>query len=269
MRLPLRPAGRRTGRPALRPGARPAILAALLSTPLLALGAACGESGGREASEGDAAASVTPAPDVEALPEGTRRMAERLAALEDPGEYGSRVAEMRAMEPASDPPAALAYHLSLARFQLLAGRPEDALATLERLRELAAGAATRVPSAFLHEVVQLSAISSLWLGFDRNCIHGPTPRCLFPTPPEGVWPDPVGVPRAIREYELLLEQRSDDLLSRWLLNLAHMFQGTYPGGVPSRWRFPLPLFGTRRGSGRSRSWPPSWAWTSWDTPAAP
>ena len=42
----------------------------------------------------------------------------------------------------------------------------------------------------------------------------------------------------------LLEKDPKDVESRWLLNLAHMTLGTWPDGVPERWRIGAKAFET-------------------------
>jgi hypothetical protein len=41
-----------------------------------------------------------------------------------------------------------------------------------------------------------------------------------------------------------VQKRPDDLEVQWLLNLAYMGQGRYPGGVPEKYRIPPSLFGS-------------------------
>jgi hypothetical protein len=50
--------------------------------------------------------------------------------------------------------------------------------------------------------------------------------------------------------EALLERRPEDLQARWLLNVAYMTLGEYPGGVPERWLLAPELFASDHAPGR-------------------
>lgn len=49
--------------------------------------------------------------------------------------------------------------------------------------------------------------------------------------------------RAVRHLEEVLKLAPADLTGRWLLNVAHMRQGTYPDAVPPAWRIAPTVFG--------------------------
>ena len=50
----------------------------------------------------------------------------------------------------------------------------------------------------------------------------------------------------MRQFTKYLEKRPEDLGVRWLLNIAAMTLGEYPGAVPARFRLPLEPFKSTR-----------------------
>jgi hypothetical protein len=51
-----------------------------------------------------------------------------------------------------------------------------------------------------------------------------------------------GSRRAIEAYTALLHEHPEDLISRWLLNVAYMTLGEYPDKVPPQWLIPPSVF---------------------------
>jgi FG-GAP-like repeat/ASPIC and UnbV len=77
------------------------------------------------------------------------------------------------------------------------------------------------------------AIAYLRLGERMNCIYNHTSEsCIFPISGKGVHYNKTGSERAIEVYQALLRFDPTDLESRWLLNVAYMTTGGYPGSVP-------------------------------------
>jgi hypothetical protein len=83
------------------------------------------------------------------------------------------------------------------------------------------------------------ALSWLRLAERNNCInnHG-SGSCIFPIQGKGIYTDPYASQNSINIYEDILKKDSSDLASRWLLNIAYMTIGEYPGRVPARWLIP-------------------------------
>ncbi len=130
----------------------------------------------------------------------------------------------------------------LATEQLRAGDPKAALQTLDQVESLVRGSAgsPRQAEEAMHD---LRAIAYLRLGEQENCVamHGQH-SCVFPLVKQGVHMLPEGAQGAVRELSWLLEHRADDPLSRWLLNVAYMQLGRYPGGVPGKWLLPDKIY---------------------------
>lgn len=83
------------------------------------------------------------------------------------------------------------------------------------------------------------ALAYLRLGERNNCIAGHNSgSCIFPIRDRGIYIDPSASQRGIALYQELLQEDPDNLEARWLLNLAYMTIGAYPGKVPSAWLIP-------------------------------
>ncbi len=86
----------------------------------------------------------------------------------------------------------------------------------------------------------------------QNCMLDPNAeRCLFPVLAGGRHRQIEGVSAASAQFVKYLADAPDDLEVRWLLNVAHMLLGTYPGSVPEQHllkpeifesEYPLPRF---------------------------
>jgi len=80
------------------------------------------------------------------------------------------------------------------------------------------------------------ALAYLRLGERNNCISNHAMgSCIFPIQGSGVYTDQSASLKSIEIYQQLLKQDPNDLGLRWLLNLAYMTLGEYPGKVPDAW----------------------------------
>lgn len=78
------------------------------------------------------------------------------------------------------------------------------------------------------------AIAYLRLGERINCIRDHSiESCIFPVAGRGVHADKTSSEKAIALYTEILNKEQVDLESRWLLNIAYMTTGGYPGQVPA------------------------------------
>jgi hypothetical protein len=204
----------------------------------LLLGAA---SGCREEStpQGDAPQSVrTASPEIDPLP-GTARMAAELdsiyqAALMDPMRYGHLNRE-RAERWRTEVSRQQGPERSMARYyyayeSLAAGETEDAIREIERLMEDSGLAEAVSPQS--KPLFELLAVAYLRLGEQRNRVRNRSAGAsILPLAENAVHTDPEGSRRAISLYWQILAADPQDLQARWLLNIANMTLGTYPGGV--------------------------------------
>ena len=83
------------------------------------------------------------------------------------------------------------------------------------------------------------AVANLRAAENQNCVHCINHEsCLFPITGGGVHEHQRHALEAVKYLETLLERHADHLPAAWLLNIAHMTLGTFPDGVPERWRIP-------------------------------
>ncbi len=120
--------------------------------------------------------------------------------------------------------------MEMARERLRAG---DARGTLEALALPQITAAAGAEEAAAH---QLRAMAYLRLGEVENCaaMHG-AHSCVFPLRKGGIHQLPEGARGAVEELQWVLERQPENVLDRWLLNVAYMQLGQYPAGVPAKY----------------------------------
>jgi hypothetical protein len=86
-----------------------------------------------------------------------------------------------------------------------------------------------------YTVIFFQGVAGLRLGETENCVmcRGES-SCILPIGPAAVHANPTGSRLAVRCFAEYLQQFPDDLGIRWLLNVAHMTLGEYPGKVDPR-----------------------------------
>jgi hypothetical protein len=96
-----------------------------------------------------------------------------------------------------------------------------------------------LPKQAESEVRKYLAIAYLRMGERTNCISNHSSvSCIFPIQGKGVYVDPTYSQKGIEVYKEILKRDTNDLESRWLLNVAYMTIGEYPGKVPAEWLIP-------------------------------
>jgi hypothetical protein len=110
---------------------------------------------------------------------------------------------------------------------------------------------TSLPPALRANVVALRGVAAFRRGEIENCIDclGPS-SCLFPIAPEAVHQRPEGARAGLRDFTAYLRERPDDLGVRWLVNVAAMTLGEYPGKVPPENLISLDRFRSAHDPGR-------------------
>jgi hypothetical protein len=123
---------------------------------------------------------------------------------------------------------------------IYAGQTEAAIEILEPLLNNLENTGEEVRSRFMENVLDLLALAYLRLGEQQNCIlHHSSESCLFPIQGEGIHTLTEGSEKAIRYYERLLsEWQPENMVYRWLLNIAYMTLGKHPDDVPPQWLIP-------------------------------
>jgi hypothetical protein len=83
------------------------------------------------------------------------------------------------------------------------------------------------------------ALANLRLGERSNCImNHASASCILPVVGLGIHRDPTGSRMAAKLYEKIMRKHPRDLESRWLLNIAYMTLGEYPGKIPHEFLIP-------------------------------
>lgn len=88
-------------------------------------------------------------------------------------------------------------------------------------------------------VKRVLGMSYLRMGERINCIKNHTGEsCIFPIRGGGIQQDTAATRTAISYYTDILSTNSNDLESRWLLNIGYMAIGRYPDDVPKAFLIP-------------------------------
>jgi hypothetical protein len=192
-----------------------------------------------------------PAPETGPVSASTREMAallkERAAAVDAaaaPYLVNDRRAELFVRQLARPLPVGERLTLrAMAAIELVnAGRIEDGLTALEALE---ADARQNQPEYWRQHRTSarmLRAAAFMRMAEDRNCHHSRRDACLLPIRGGGVHLDREGSTRAMEVLASVLKDEPDDLIARWLLNVAHMTLGSYPSAVPERYLIPPTAF---------------------------
>ncbi|MBL8863532.1 MAG: CRTAC1 family protein [Planctomycetes bacterium] len=138
---------------------------------------------------------------------------------------------------------ALALGLELLRL----GRVDEAIARYDLALAVLGRVGAGVPSETVAEAHFRRGVAHLRRGEDRNCCARRTKgSCILPIQESGRHSERAGSEAAIRDFTRVLElsppSSMQALQARWTLNLAHMTLGSWPVGVPERWRVPPSAF---------------------------
>lgn len=92
-------------------------------------------------------------------------------------------------------------------------------------------------------IYELLALSYMRLGEQQNCVNShKAESCIIPLQNGGIYSMKSGPESAIKIYKRILAKFPDDVQSRWLLNLAYMAIGKWPGDVPKQLLMPEAAF---------------------------
>jgi hypothetical protein len=185
------------------------------------------------------------------LPESNVRMAARLEAMnqqihvETFSYRNDKHAELlrRRLSNRSASPGRLQAHFQYVYALLLAGQTREALDHDAKLEQAINQQGIKLAEPLRTEVAEIRAVSYLRLGEQENCLQRPCCfSCIFPLRREAVHELPEGSENAVKAYTALLEEHPENLMYRWLLNVAYQTIGKYPKDVPSRWLIPPKAF---------------------------
>jgi hypothetical protein len=124
------------------------------------------------------------------------------------------------------------------------GEAERAYAELDAARRLIERN-DRIASTGLYSLIYMQGVTALRRGENDNCVmcRGES-SCILPIAAAAIHAKPEGSRQAIAHFTEYLERFPDDLDARWLLNIAHMTLGEYPGRVNPRYLVSLKRFET-------------------------
>jgi hypothetical protein len=135
---------------------------------------------------------------------------------------------------ASDLQDALNARLKYADSLLAYGDVEKALAHADETLAMARARGTKEQVA---DVLYRRGIAHMRQAERSNCVAHHNPEsCTFPIRPAAVHADKGGAQGAMEDFQAYLEIRPGDYGVIWLLNVAGMVLGTYPEGVPEKFR---------------------------------
>jgi hypothetical protein len=109
------------------------------------------------------------------------------------------------------------------------GDMAPAIRSLEEARRIAAAG---MPDLGLQLTEALGIAHLHKAEMDNGVYERPGDRDLLSPRPASRLANVADVTKAIEYFTAYLQAEPDDLEVRWLLNIAHMYAGTYPGGVP-------------------------------------
>jgi hypothetical protein len=110
------------------------------------------------------------------------------------------------------------------------GREKEAI---ELFKMITGNATATGENKMVDDALNYLALAYMRLGERNNCImNHSSGSCIFPIMDKGIYTDPSASQKAIDVYQEILRKDSNDLDSRWLVNLAYMSIGEYPQKVP-------------------------------------
>ncbi|HEY8993510.1 MAG TPA: VCBS repeat-containing protein, partial [Lacunisphaera sp.] len=183
-------------------------------------------------------------------PASTRRMVERLAALDrdaDPlaipffADKAAKFFEAK-IAAATSTTERISLQLPYAGALLNNGQSEQALIETEKYEHMIKANGLTLRPGEEPLLLLNKAICCLRLGEQENCLANHNgDSCLLPIRGGGVHQNTRGSRKAIEFLEELLDLQPTPYAA-WLYNIAHMTLGEYPDGVAPEWRIPPEVF---------------------------
>ena len=136
----------------------------------------------------------------------------------------------------------VSFHLLKSVFLNSEGDSERSYEEIARARALM-GSNDALAAANLYNVIFLQGVVAIRRGENDNCIlcRGES-SCILPIAKSAIHTRPAGSRLAIGHFTEYLDRFPRDLEARWLLNIAHMTLGEYPGRVDPRYLVSLDRF---------------------------
>jgi len=158
------------------------------------------------------------------------------------GEGTLRAINLRiaALRPGAAPVDVMNLYASRGDELMQVGRIEEAIQDYERMTAIAK---TLNEPRTMQACLRRLGVAWMRLGERQNCVarHN-ADSCLLPLEDGAVHVDRKGSETAVGCFTAALNLPPVDNATIWLLNLAHMTLGSWPDGVPARWRIPARAF---------------------------
>lgn len=120
---------------------------------------------------------------------------------------------------------------------LLSGEEDEAISIISEQIRTYFGSDTTVASIEAAQAMHWLALAYFRKGEVDNCRENHNASsCILPLNAEGQHKHPEGSLNALKLYGKILEHNPDDVLARWMFNLAAMTLGRHPENVPQKWR---------------------------------
>jgi hypothetical protein len=138
-------------------------------------------------------------------------------------------------------------YASAAQFYAYQGQMAEAITQWEK--------ASRIAAEYIPQAVP-AATEALGIAYlhkadmDNAVFRHPGERCLFPMPSSARYTQTASSEKAVQYFLRYLSQQPGDLEVKWLLNIALMTLGRYPGGVPREYLLPPSAFDSPEDIGR-------------------
>src|SRR5580704_3390373 len=141
-------------------------------------------------------------------------------------------------------------HYALAQLEAYRGNMSEAVEQWESAYQLAA---SDVPAGIpqLTEVLGVAYLHKSEM--ENDAYRKPGERCIFPPASPSCYAITADSEKAVEYFTKYLElkpERPDVVQVKWLLNLAYLTLGKYPGGVPQRYLVPQSVFASQEDIGR-------------------
>ena len=121
------------------------------------------------------------------------------------------------------------------------GQTKESIKIFESLINQLKGSANS--NQFIYMMKKQLAIGYMRLGEQENCIANHNEdSCIIPFSPKAQHKLREGSEKTIKLLEEILEINPDDKDAQYVLNIAHMTLGSYPDGVPLKYRIPKNKF---------------------------
>lgn len=217
---------------------------------IVALSFGCGQNGSHQMA---ADSLPKPCPTPAQLAAGTSEMVRLLNAavarlpepLRDSYQNSARADALgKLAATAGDRVGSMKYRLQQCEELIRAGRTAEAVPIAEEFVDQLDKGVFAMPPAIRSQLLHMLALAYIRSGEQANCIKNHNNEsCLMPLSLKAQHADRTGSTKAVEVYKRILADDPEDLVARWMINIAYMTLGEYPSGVPAKWLIPMDAMG--------------------------